>query len=354
MSVLIKNGRIWDGESFFLADILTEKDKIAEISPDIREKADFVFDAEGMTVSPGLVDAHAHFKGVSSDSFGISADLSTLPFGVTAASDASMVQGDRALTDGFAVKNVGFVVADTEGNRGKFDKTLQMLEKYGEKAVGIKLYYDITGSDVRDAESLAQTVEFAEKHGLRVMVHSSNSPISMPELLSWLRPGDILTHAYHGGKNNTSEDGYNCITEAKKRGVIIDAGLAGHIHTDFAVFKGAIECGALPDIISTDITSLSAYKRGGRYGLPMCMSIARTLGISEEDIFRAVTSNPASALGKADEWGVLKVGGVADIAVLKWTDEPFELTDRFGNQVKSAEGYRNMLTVSNGEIVYRN
>ena len=38
------------------------------------------------------------------------------------------------------------------------------------------------------------------------------------------------------------------------------------------------------DTISTDITKFSAYKRGGRYGLPMCMGIAKVSGMSEEDI----------------------------------------------------------------------
>ena len=40
--ILIKNGRIWDGERFFLADILTDGDKISKIEPSISEKADFV------------------------------------------------------------------------------------------------------------------------------------------------------------------------------------------------------------------------------------------------------------------------------------------------------------------------
>jgi type I restriction enzyme M protein len=53
-----------------------------------------------------------------------------------------------------------------------------------------------------------------------------------------------------------------------------------------------------PDTISTDITCFSAYKRGGRYGMTMCMNMAKNVGISEGDIFKAVTSNPAKVLGK--------------------------------------------------------
>ena len=185
------------------------------------------------------------------------------------------------------------------------------------------------------------------------MVHSSNSPVHMAELLGALRKGDILTHAYHGGKNNVSEDGFECIKSAKSRGVIIDAGLAGYVHTDFKVFEDAISCGAVPDVISTDITRFSAYKRGGRYGMTMCMSIAKHLGMSEEDIFRAVTSAPAKALGKENEWGHLRVGRCADLAVFDYTNEGFDLTDKAGNSIRSEVGYRCVLTVSNGEVVYK-
>ena len=39
-TILIKNGRIWDGEGFFFADLLTKDDKIAKISPDIKDEAE--------------------------------------------------------------------------------------------------------------------------------------------------------------------------------------------------------------------------------------------------------------------------------------------------------------------------
>ena len=47
------------------------------------------------------------------------------------------------------------------------------------------------------------------------------------------------------------------------------------------VLRSAFAAGQYPDTISTDITKNSAYKRGGRYGLPMCMSMARAAGMAE-------------------------------------------------------------------------
>ena len=45
--ILIKNGRVWDGERFFDADVLTDGEQIAQIRPNITEPAEFVYDAKG-------------------------------------------------------------------------------------------------------------------------------------------------------------------------------------------------------------------------------------------------------------------------------------------------------------------
>ena len=84
-----------------------------------------------------------------------------------------------------------------------------------------------------------------------------------------------------------------------------------------------------------------------------CMSIARTAGMNEEDIFRMVTSNPAKALGKENEWGYLRVGRCADIAVLEYADEGFNMINKSGPQIQSEKGYRCVLTIADGEVVYK-
>jgi hypothetical protein len=43
--ILIKNGRIWDGEKFFFSDILTDGELIVKIERNISDNADFVYDA---------------------------------------------------------------------------------------------------------------------------------------------------------------------------------------------------------------------------------------------------------------------------------------------------------------------
>ena len=87
--------------------------------------------------------------------------------------------------------------------------------------------------------------------------------------------------------------------------------------------------------------------------MTMCMSIARHMGMSEVDIFKAVTVTPARVLGKEDAWGTLNVGGNADIAVFEYTGEGFSLTDKAGNHIEDKNGYRCVLTVADGQIIYR-
>ena len=352
--ILIKNGRVWDGDSFFFADILTDGALISKIESNITDEADYIYDAANKTVSAGLVDTHVHMRVLPTDLYGIPAEMSCFPFGVTAAADAGRNYGERMVMDSFMLKNLVFVAAPIQKNQVDFDLIEDSLLRFGDKAIGIKVYFDAIASEVTDITPLRQICTFAKARGLRVMVHCSNSPSPMSEILQTLSEGDILTHAFHGGVSNAAEDHFESLKVAQARGVIIDSGFAGHMHTDFGVFEKAIRAGALPDTLSTDITKFSAYTRGGRYGMTMCMNIAKTLGMQEEDIFRAVTSNPAKALGKESEWGYLRVGRIADIAVLDDTDEGFDLTDKAGNHMKSPKGYRCVLTVSDGQVVYRN
>lgn len=351
--ILIKNGKIWDGEKFFFADILTNGRIIAKIGENITDNADYVYDAKGKTVSAGLVDLHVHMKGISSKAFGIDPQMSSFPFGVTAVNDAGSTNGDRKLLDSFAVKNTVFVCVDIRDNHADFTVTEKLLQEYGDKAIGIKVYFDTTISEVRDITPLKEICEYANKKGLKVMVHCSHSPTPMSEVVKTLSSGDILTHIYHGGENPCTENEFEVFQIARQRGVVMDAGFAGHVHTDFSVLENAIGAGFLPDTISTDITRNSAYMRGGRYGMTMCMNIAKKVDMSEEDIFKAVTSAPAKVVCKDNEWGYLKEGRCADIAIFEFTDEGFDLTDHAGNRMTGTKGYRCVLTVADGQLLYR-
>ena len=351
--ILIKNGRIWDGGQFIFGDIFIRDNIIEKIAPQIVEKAHFTFDATDKLVTPGLVDAHIHAQGSEPGPYDINIEMATIPFGATAAADAGSAHGDKAFSLAHLVKNVTFVTVPIRNNQPIFTDTEEKLQRYEEQAIGLKVYFDDENPEILDISPLKTICAYAVERGLKVMVHCSDSPTPMAQILEVLSPGDILTHAFHGGRSTAAEDNYESLAAAQKRGIIIDTGFAGNVHTDFNIFRTAIAKGILPDTISTDITRSSAYRRGGRYGLTMAMSMARTAGMEEVDILRAVTANPAKALGKAGQWGCLQEGSCADLAVLEYTNEGFDFTDRAGNRLSSDQGYRCLLTIVNGDVVYR-
>lgn len=351
-TILIKNGRVFDGESYFCGDVYVKGGKIAAMKSDVPDTADIVFDAREKTVVPGLIDIHAHILGISSDQWGTPADSSFFPFGVTAAADGGAVKGTAALADSFMMRCGVFLFVGVKDDRAQTANAKKLLDAYGDKVMGLKTMYDATDPNVKTLAPLKEAVAFAEECGLPLTVHCNHSPTSMESIVDVLRRGDILTHIFHGDRSICSENDYAAFKKAREKGVILDAGMAGCVHTDFAVLKAAVAAGYAPDVVSTDITKLSAFTRGGKYGLTLCMSIMRAAGVSEEKLLPMVTVNAAAAVGKSGEWGVLRVGGDADIAVLEYGDHPFDYNEN-GNAFSSQKGYDCVLTVCKGLVVYK-
>lgn len=350
-TILIKNGRIFDGNAFYFKDIFIVDNLLEAIAPALDCNASFSFDAAGMTVLPGLVDIHMHMAGISGPRWSAYPDGCCFPFGVTAAADAGAELGSQETLQAFGIKSVVYVLADVK-RPIDLQKLEENLARYGDKAVGIKLCYDRNcNAELSDTTILEKVCNFAHDRGLNVTVHTSNCPIPMSDLLSVLDKGDIATHIYHSTGHTVAEDRFQCLFDAKKRGVILDAGLAANGHVDFTIFKDAINAGVAPDVISTDLVRQMVFTKGGRYGLTMCMSIAQHLGMHENDIFSAVTSRAANALRQP--WGILQEGCSADIAVLEYGNEPFDLTDKSGCRIHSDYGYRCHLTISDGNVVYK-
>ena len=350
--LVIQNGRVFDGFRFAQCDVRVEDGVIVEISPHIEANDAEVVRADGKLVIPGMVDAHVHLRGISSDAFGVPGEVCA-PMGVTAVADAGGEQGSAGKLAAMQLKTAVYAVAPIVDNRPDLKQCAARVAQFGSHAVGVKVYFDTTISPVCSIRPLAEICAFAHERGLHVMVHCAHSPVSMSEIVRTLSAGDVLTHCYHGGAHTAADDGFDCLHLAQARGIWRDAGFAGHVHTDFSILRNAIQNGAAPDIISSDMTRLSVFRRGGRYGLPLCMSIARTCGMGEPEILRAVTSNPACALGRADQWGTLKVGRCADLAILEYADEPFSLIDGTGTRCADSIGYRCAWTISDGLVTWR-
>src|SRR5438309_9964561 len=121
------------------------------------------------------------------------------------------------------------------------------------------------------------------------MCHIGAAPGSLSDLLDLLRPGDILTHAYSGAGNNTVQNGQllPAALAAKQRGVVFDVGHGGGSF-DFTVCEPAMQQGAVPDTISSDIHAVS-INTPGYPTLPWVMSKFLSMGMSPEDVVAKAT-----------------------------------------------------------------
>lgn len=344
--LLIRNGNVWDGVKFSKQDILIQNGIIIKIQQNIEEKAEKEFQAEGMIVSSGFIDFHTHVKHFSPDSIGIDAKKISFPFGVTHLVDASthfVTQDDNI----FGLAEVR--IAD---NKADFSAVEPLLTAHPDKVIGLKVFFDKTFGAVYNTDPLKEVCKYAKKRNLSVMVHTTNSPVKMYDIVSVLNKGDILSHAFHGGEHNAAEDSFLCLRYAKEKGVYIDAALAAYYHIDYSICRQAIACGIYPDIISSDITKDLEFVSDTKYGLTICMSILENLGLDRETIMKAVTVRPGSLLSHKQHKGLLCVGDVTDIAVFKTNYADFTITDRYDNQVTLNQYLQCVLTIHNGEIVY--
>lgn len=127
-------------------------------------------------------------------------------------------------------------------DEGKIAAAFQM---YGPILQGLKLRTSRAVVKELGYAPLRRTLELAGKLGVSVMVHCTDPPGEMDELLSILRPGDVLTHMYMN-KGSTILDGKGTVSkaayDARKRGVLFEAADA-RAHFSFEVGESAIRQG---------------------------------------------------------------------------------------------------------------
>lgn len=372
MDIIIKNGRVIDpyNQMDQVCDVAVDSGRIIGIGSFENESFDKEIDAEGCIVTPGLIDFHAHVYPLTE--IGIPAEATCFSSGITTIVDAgSSGAANYEHYRGFIatskvrikcdlnVCSAGLVTTQYHENINPayYDrkKIKQLFRKYPNELLGLKvrLSEQLTG-DLGIAP-LIETVKLAEEVGTRVIVHTTNTPVSMPELISHLRPGDVVTHAFHNfGNTIINKEGqvYQAVKEAQEKGVLFDVANA-RFHFAFKVAWAAIRDGFLPDIISTDLTVKSLYKKPQIFNMMFLLSKYLNMGLKLSDIIERCTARPAKALNMEGEIGCLSPGVCADIAVIKILDRKVHFEDWDGDSLVGEKLLKTMTTIRDGQIVFR-
>jgi dihydroorotase len=221
-------------------------------------------------------------------------------------------------------------------------------------AIGVKLRYGPNLVWEYTTEPVKMARRTAAMAGVPFMIHITDSPIPLPEILAEMAPGDIVTHCYHGRANGIMGEEKEFllkeVVEAQRHGIVFDCA-HGRNHFSFAMIEKALDQGFLPDTISTDLTTTSATK-GPVWDLATTMSKLLHFGMSLDDLVTRATAAPAKIMGYEGTVGTLRPGANADIALLERRNGNFPMTDSDGKTVTAKERLVARMTLKDGRITY--
>jgi dihydroorotase len=208
---------------------------------------------------------------------------------------------------------------------------LEVAQQHRDLVVGIKVRVGRNTSEAYGVFPLELAVEVAEELALPVMAHIDFPPPRRRDMLERLRPGDVLTHCFRPFPNAPVVRGEVRaeMLEARARGVLFDLG-HGMGGFGFAATRPMLEAGFLPDVISSDVHTLSEH--GPAFDLLHTMSKLHCVGMSLSEVIGAVTVRPAAALRRPD-LGTLAPGAAGDAAVLDLVEGRFEYVDVLGERI---------------------
>ena len=377
--IVIKGGHVIDPKNNIdeVMDVAIDSGKIAMVLKNINAaNASQVVNAEGMYVTPGLIDIHTHdFWGTEPNqqyengNLAIQPDGFTFRNGVTTVVDAGSsgwrtFPAFKAQTiDVSKTRVLAFLNIVGEGMRGGYEQNENDMDpkmsalvarQYKDIIVGFKLaHYD--GHDWTPADRAVKAGNLAGGIPIMVDFGGSQPPLSIEELfLDHLRPGDIFTHCF--AQLNTREFIVDTSTnkvkpfvwEARKKGIVFDVGYGG---ISFAYSQGipAIKEGFYPNSISTDlhVGSMNAAMKG----MLTTMSKFLAMGQDLKAVIAESTWNPAKEINR-EELGNLSVGSGADVAILNLREGKFGLFDYTGYKLETDKKLECEMTIRDGRIVY--
>ena len=367
-ATLIKNGLIHDAvhRGAYIADILLAGGKIAGIGTDLTAPADAeIFDADGLDVYPGFVDAHTH---IGLDGYGIGYegcdynemnDIWTPQLraidGINPRDPSLAIARKAGVTcvcTGPGSANVlggTFLAMKTVGDR--IDNMIvkdpvAMKCAFGENPK--RCYRDKCDSTrMSTAAFLRGALMQAKDYGARKQA-ANGDVTKMPaynqklEALLPVLAGEIplKAHAHQANDIFTAlriahEFGLRITLEHVTEGHLIVDELAKEKDVPMAVgpslthaskFELQNKSWATPGVLAKAGCHVSIITDNAvipQQYLPLCAGMAVKAGMDEFDALKAITINPAEHIGVADRVGTLEVGKDADLVITAGC--PFEV-----------------------------
>jgi len=373
IDILIKEGHVIDAKNKIDAvmDVAIANGKILRVAPGIPvNNAKKVIQADGLYVTPGLIDLHTHvFVGSNpgfADGFSsVSPDDITFKAGITTVVDAGTSGWknfpvfksqviERSQTRILAFLNIagsGMTGFPSEEDLNDMDArmTSLVIQQYPEIIVGVKIGH-YRGDEWTPFD---RALEAGRKAGVPLLVECHLPGLPLEEILKKLRPGDIHTHSFCVASDRTcllDDDGRvrPYVLEARDKGVRFDVGHGGGMF-HFSVAVPALKQGLLPNSFGSDLHRFSM--NSGMKNMLDIMSKYLNMGMSIEDIVFRATWNSALSI-KREDLGQLSEGAVADLAVLRVNKGNFGFIDAGGNRLKGDRRIDAELTIRAGRIVW--
>lgn len=377
--IVIKGGHLIDPKNNIDGpmDVAINGDTIAHVAENIEaSEGRQIINAEGLYITPGLIDIHSHnFFGTQQDN-GYSDGFNALPpdgftfrTGVTTVVDAggsgwkTFGTFKEQTIDNSKTRVLAFLNIVAEGMRGGVHEqningmdpklTAMIAKRYRNHIVGIKLAH-YSGPEWTPVERAVAAGELAD---LPVMVDfgGNNPPLSLETLFfDYLRPGDIFTHAFGelGSReaivDKESKEVKPFVWKAREKGIVFDVGYGG-ISFAYSQAVPAVKSNFFPTTISTDIHTGSM--NNAMKDMLSVMSKFLVMGMDLPSVINASTWEPAKVINRT-ELGNLTVGAPADLAVLRLREGNFGFFDYTGYKMEGDKKLECEITIRNGNIVY--
>lgn len=353
---VIKGGLVFDSidARFSERDIRVHGEQIVSIDAANTpvKPGEKVIDASGCYVSPGFIDLHCHVfdhplfrqPRLNADRIGVQQGVTCLVDTGSAGPDTIDAFEEFVIntqdTNVFALVNIGSPgLPGIKGGHSaspelvSLSGTVKSIERHPEWVKGVKVLASSSHTGMLGIEAVKIGRKAASLTNTPLMVHLGNAPPVIEDVLELMRPGDIVTHAYHGKIGGVLGHKDKVIPEFKaavERGVLIDIA-HGRSSFSFSTCEKALDQGMPIHTISSDLHmgNINRYV----VSLARTMSKFRLLGLDLETVIKAVTLSAAQALRlDAMGFGHLKEGGPANLTVFKELEKAVEVEDSEGDK----------------------